>query len=122
MESRDTVYTFSFTVDWFHTVQEVAEISVPAAAARSRPQRTGTMLRSHRSAIRNQRAAETALPKAAKRLIRMAYSLASGSNPQAWAMMTKSGLPGGWGIPSTRAAAMYSEVSQNAVVGASVAR
>ena len=33
---------------------------------------------------------------------------------------TKSGLPGGCGMPSTFAAAMYSEVSQNAVVGASV--
>ncbi len=36
--------------------------------------------------------------------------------------MVKSGLPGGWGIPSTLAAAMYSDVSQNAVVGARVAR
>ena len=116
------MYTFSFTVDWFHTVQEVAQTSVPAAAARRRPQRTGTMLRSQRSATRNQSAADTALPKAAKRLIRFAYSPASGRRPQVWARMTKSGLPGGWGIPSTRAAAMYSEVSQNAVVGASVSR
>jgi hypothetical protein len=29
-------------------------------------------------------------------------------------------LPGGCGIPNTLAAAMYSEVSQNAVVGARV--
>jgi hypothetical protein len=35
--------------------------------------------------------------------------------------MTKSGLPGGCGMPRTLAAAMYSEVSQNAVVGARVA-
>ena len=82
IDSIETVYTFSFTVDWFHTVHEVAETSVPAAAARSRPQRTGTMVRSQRSATRNQSAAETAPPKAAKRLMRLAYSPARGSRPQ----------------------------------------
>ena len=51
----------------------------------------------------------------------MAYEAASGSRPKVCAMMTNSGLPGGCGMPSTLAAAMYSEVSQNAVVGASVA-
>ena len=79
------------------------------------------MVRSQRSAIRNQRAAEAALVNAAKRLIRLAYSPASGSNPQVCARITKSGFPGGCGMPSTFAAAMYSEVSQNAVVGARVA-
>src|SRR5690606_10905198 len=37
-------------------------------------------------------------------------------------MTVNSGFPGGWGMPSTYAAAMYSEVSRNAVVGARVAR
>jgi hypothetical protein len=59
---------------------------------------------------------------AAKRLIRTAYEAASGSRPKVCARMTKSGLPGGCGIPNTLAAAMYSDVSQNAVVGARVAR
>src|SRR2546425_11000149 len=36
-------------------------------------------------------------------------------------MIVNSGLPGGCGIPSTYAAAMYSDVSQNWVVGARVA-
>src|SRR6266702_3544190 len=89
IESSDSVYTFSFTTDWFHTVNAVA--------------------------------VTTALVTAASRLIRSAYPAASGSSPQAWAMMTNSGLPGGCGMPSTYAAAMYSEVSQNCVVGASVA-
>src|SRR3989304_1242129 len=40
--------------------------------------------------------------------------------PQTLAISTKSGLPGGCGMPSTLAAAMYSEVSQNCVVGAMV--
>jgi hypothetical protein len=58
---------------------------------------------------------------AANRLIRAAYSEASGRRPNTWARITNSGFPGGWGIPSTRAAAMYSDASQNAVVGARVA-
>src|SRR5688500_324460 len=94
---------------------------VPASAAASRAQRTGTAVRSHRSDTRNQSAAVTALVAAAKRLIRTAYDAASGSSPQTCAISVKSGLPGGCGIPSTFAAAMYSDVSQNAVVGASVA-
>ena len=80
------------------------------------------MPRSQRSATRNQSPAAAALVTAANRLIRTAYDAASGSRPKVWARMTNSGLPGGWGMPSTLAAAMYSEVSQNAVVGARVAR
>src|SRR6266853_1026907 len=41
--------------------------------------------------------------------------------PHVCASSTNSGLPGGCGTPSTYAAAMYSEVSQNCVVGARVA-
>ena len=55
-------------------------------------------------------------------LILTAYDDESGSSPKVCAVMVKNGLPGGWGMPSTLAAAMYSEVSQNAVVGASVTR
>src|SRR5438552_11193048 len=40
--------------------------------------------------------------------------------PQTCASSTNSGLPGGWGIPSTRAAVSYSGVSQSCTVGASV--
>ena len=64
--------------------------------------------------------AAPALVTAANRLIRTAYDSDSGSSPKTCARITNSGLPGGWGIPSTRAAAMYSDASQNAVVGASV--
>src|SRR3989449_4676360 len=38
MESTLSVYTFSFTTDWFHTVNPVAAISAPAAAASRRAQ------------------------------------------------------------------------------------
>jgi hypothetical protein len=33
MERSEMVYTYSFTVLWFHTVQLVAPTSVPPAAA-----------------------------------------------------------------------------------------
>src|SRR5436190_7543620 len=122
IDSSDTVYTFSFTVLWFHTVHEVALTRTPAQAAAYRAQRTCTMPRSHRSATRNQNPDAAALVVAANRFTRSAYDAASGSRPKVWARMTNSGLPGGWGIPSTLAAAMYSEVSQNAVVGARVTR
>src|ERR1043166_8938124 len=122
IESSETVYTFSFTVDWFHTVHEVAPTSTPAKAAAQRTHRTLMMGWSQRSATRNQRPEARALVTAANRLIRTAYDAASGSRPKVWASRVNSGLPGGWGMPSTRAAAMYSDVSQNAVVGARVAR
>src|SRR4029077_11795529 len=122
MDMSETVYTFSFTVDWFHTVHDVAPTSTPANAAAHRAQRTVTIGWSQRSATRNQQVVATALQTAAKRLIRTANEAASGSSANVCARMVNSGFPGGWGIPSTLAAAMYSEVSQNAVVGASVAR
>ena len=71
---------------------------------------------------RNQSAWAPALMKALKRFTRTATESPSGASrsDQALASTTKSGFPGGWGIPRMWAVAMYSLVSQNAVVGASV--
>src|ERR687898_83243 len=55
IESSDTVYTFSFTTDWFHTVHEVAPTRAPPSAAPYRAHRLATMPRSQRSATRNQK-------------------------------------------------------------------
>ena len=44
MPTSDTVYTFSFTVDWFHTVQAKAPTSTPAAAAPSRMARSAACI------------------------------------------------------------------------------
>src|SRR5437016_12528821 len=121
IDKSDSVYTFSFTTDWFHTVNAVAALGAPATAARRRGSRAGTQLRIHRSPTRNQHPAATALVTAASRLIRSAYAAARGKRPQVWAISVNSGFPGGCGMPSTYAAAMYSDVSQNWVVGASVA-
>src|SRR3989442_2373727 len=120
IESSETVYTFSFTTDWFHTVNAVAATSAPATAARRRGMRAGTHSRIRRSLTGNRAPAAIALVTAASRLMRMAYPAASGSSPHVWAISTNRGLPGGCGMPSTYAAAMYSDVSQNCVVGASV--
>src|SRR5512142_705447 len=121
IDSRLSVYTFSFTTDWFQTVNAVALTRAPASAARRRGVRTGTMGRRNRSPTRNQHAAATALVTAANRLMRIAYPATNGIIPQTWASIVNNGLPGGCGMPRTLAAAMYSEVSQNWVVGASVA-
>src|SRR5216110_1216617 len=99
----------------------VAEQIAPASAASRRGHVAGTHARIKRSPTRNQHPAATALVTAARRLIRIAYPAASGSRPQTCARIVNSGLPGGCGMPSTYAAAMYSEVSQNCVVGARVA-
>ena len=72
VESMETVYTFSFTVDWFHTVQVSAPTRMPANAAASRAQRTGTTSRIQRSATRKRSPAVAALVKAANRLMRTA--------------------------------------------------
>ena len=82
VESSETVYTFSFTVDWFHTVHIVALTRTPAKAAASRAQRIGTTSRIQRSATRNQSPAESALVSAAKRLMRAAYDSLSGRAPK----------------------------------------
>ncbi len=55
-------------------------------------------------------------------LIRWAKFGAIGNTPIVWPRITKNGLPGGCGIPSTYAAAMYSLVSHIAVDGESVIR
>src|ERR1019366_8188282 len=119
--SSDTVYTFSFTTDWFHTVKLVAPTSAHTAAAVSRAQRSAKRLLVTSCATRNQIPADAALATAARRLMRTANSRAIGSVPNRYAISTNSGLPGGCGIPTTFAAAMYSLVSHIAVVGASVA-
>src|SRR2546428_249462 len=119
-ESGDGVYPFSFTPDGSHRVNGGAEKTAPASAASRRGHMAGTHARSKRSPTRNQHPAATALVTAASKLIRIAYPAASGSKPQTCARIVNSGLPGGCGMPSTYAAAMYSEASQNCVVGASV--
>ena len=60
--------------------------------------------------------------KALKRFTRTATESPRGarSTDQARASTTKSGFPGGCGMPTMCAVAMYSLVSQKAVVGASV--
>ena len=72
MDKSDSVYTFSFTTDWFHTVNAVAAHSAPATAARRRGSRAGTQPRIQRSPTRNQHPAATALVTAASKLIRSA--------------------------------------------------
>src|SRR5207253_1075706 len=57
---------------------------------------------------------------AASRLTRIAYPAASGNKPQACAIRTNNGFPGGCGTPSTCAAASYPHVSPNCVASASV--
>src|SRR2546426_3949150 len=61
IESSDSVYTFSFTTDWFQTVNAVAAASAPATAARRRGRRAGTHSRIQRSLTRNQHPAAIAL-------------------------------------------------------------
>ncbi len=63
-----------------------------------------------------------ALVTAAKRLIRTATDRPVGARRrlQTFATTTKKGFPGGWGMPRMWAVAMYSLVSQKAVVGARV--
>src|SRR5207302_10700964 len=118
MDRSDSVYTFSFTTDWFHTVNAVAALSAPATAARRRGSRAGTQLRIQRSPTRNQHPAAIALVTAASRLIRSAYAAARGNRPQVWAISVNNGLPGGCGMPSTQAAAMSPDPPQNGVGGA----
>ena len=63
-----------------------------------------------------------ALVAAAKRLMRTATEIPRGASRrlQTFPSTTKSGFPGGWGMPTVWAVAMYSLASQNAVVGARV--
>ena len=70
--------------------------------------------------IRNQNDAEIALDTAASTLIFIATEPGIGRIAKTRPINTKNGLPGGCGMPSTNAAAMYSLVSHMDVVGASV--
>src|SRR5688572_22420068 len=111
MPASDTVYTFSFTTDWFHTVKAVAPISVETVAvmrliAGPMPERSAT-----RRDTRNHTAAATALEIAASTLMRMATLGAIGRIEKNRPTMTNSGLPGGCGMPKVYAAAMYSLAS-----------
>src|ERR1035437_1755723 len=119
--SSDTVYTFSFTTDWFQTVKLVAPTRAHTAAEMSRAPRLAKRPLVTSCATRNQIPAEAALATAASRLMRTAKSDASGNVPNRYAISTNNGLPGGCGMPSTFAADMYSLVSHIAVLGASVA-
>src|SRR6185369_8456868 len=119
-KASETVYTFSFTTLWFHTVNTVALSTAAVTAARMRVHRRGDHAANTRSATRNQIAADTALHTAASRLTRTATD-PSGTSDATRPSNTNSGLPGGCGMPSVYAAVMYSLASHMAVVGASVA-
>ncbi len=54
--------------------------------------------------------------------MRKAYSPTGKIIPQTWPMSTKSGVPGGWGMPSVFIAAMNSPASQKVTEGASERR
>src|SRR5665213_1344216 len=96
---------------------------ITPADAHTRRRTVDTPPRARTASInKNQVPAAIELHNAARILIRAAYDTGMGSRPNACAMRTNSGLPGGCGRPSTFAAAMYSLVSHSAVVGASVAR
>ena len=73
---------------------------------------------------RNQSPCARELISAENRLMRTAVEMPKTPRmiSQVRASTTKSGFPGGWGTPMMCAVAMYSLVSQNAVVGASVIR
>src|SRR6266550_1262002 len=60
------VYTFSFTTDWFHTVNAVAPTTAPAPATRRLRPAADTIGRNQRSPMRNHRPAATALVVAAR--------------------------------------------------------
>jgi hypothetical protein len=119
-KASDTVYTFSFTTLWFHTVNTDALSSAAVIAATMRVHRSSDQATSTRSATRNQIAADTALQTAASRFTRTATEL-NGRSEATRPNSTNSGLPGGCGMPSVYAAVMYSLASHIAVVGASVA-
>src|SRR5690348_6569606 len=120
-KASDTVYTFSFTTLWFHTVKAVALSSAASAAPAYRVHRRVNHCASTRSATRNQTAAVPALQSAASRFTRTA-TLPNGTSVATRPSSTNSGLPGGCGMPSVYAAVMYSLVSHIAVVGARVSR
>src|SRR5688572_21514335 len=120
--TSDSVYTFSLTTDWCHTVNAVPPMSTAAPAAILRGQRVVIQLESSRSVMRNHIAADTALESAARTFNRGATSGAMGITANTRPISTNSGLPGGWGSPNVYAAVIYSLASHIAVDGASVTR
>src|ERR1043165_4841668 len=122
MPTSETVYTFSFTTDWFQTVKAVAPMSAAIAPPVMRCHRSANQLTNTRSVMRNHMPADTALQMAARMLIRTATDDAMGRIENTRPTMTNSGFPGGWGRPKVYAAAMYSLVSHIAVDGANVTR
>src|SRR5947209_14184886 len=82
IESSDSVYTFSFTTDWFQTVNAVAAASAPAPAARRRGRRAGTHSRIQRSLTRNQHPAASGLVNAASSVMGSAEPAAVGNKPE----------------------------------------
>ena len=101
----------------------VAPISVATDAPARRIHFCGSQLTSTRSVIRNQAPAAIALDSAASMLSFTATDAPGiGRCANTLPISTKKGLPGGCGIPSTYAAAMYSLASHIAVLGASVIR
>src|SRR5687768_15614275 len=122
MVNSVTVYTFSFTLLWFHTVYAVPDTHTAVNAPTRRTVSLGVNDDRMRCTTRNQKNAAPALMNAENRLMRTATESPSGdsSSSHARASSTNSGFPGGWGMPRMCAVAMYSLVSQNAVVGARV--
>jgi len=122
MPISETVYTFSFTTLWFQTVNAVAPMRAARVPPMMRCHRCANQPTSTRSVMRNHMPAETALHTAARTLIRTAMDDEIGRMANTRPISTKRGLPGGWGIPNTWAAVMYSLVSHIAVEGDRVTR
>ena len=110
------------TTDWFHTVKTVAPNSALAAAPTNARRWSPSSPHAIRCATRKKNPLAAAEVRAASRFTRTATDRPNGdsSTIHTRASTTKSGFPGGCGIPRMYPVAMYSLVSQNAVVGASV--
>jgi hypothetical protein len=106
------------TFDWFHTVNAVALTRTAAAAPMKRKRWSAEKYRRMWCTTRNHSAWALALMSALKRLMRTATESPSGARrtDHARARTTKRGLPGWCGIPMICPVAMYSDVSQKAVV------
>ena len=104
------------------TVKAVALTRTAAAAPTRRKRRSSEKYRRMWWTTRNQSVCVAALMTALNRLIRTATESPRGASrtDQARARTTKSGFPGGWGMPMMWPVAMYSLVSQKAVVQESV--
>src|SRR5687768_3020305 len=92
--TSDTVYTFSFTTAWLHTVYAVAPMSAASAPPSWRCQRSDNQLTSTRSVIRNQKPADTAAHVAASMFTQKAGFI-PGRMENTRPTRTKNGFPGG---------------------------